>query len=218
MSYLAEMSGTFGIVFVGTGSVVVNNYTDGLVTHAGISISFGVIVMAMIYLFGKASGAHFNPAVTLSLWMARKFERQQVLPYLLSQLLGAFLGSLLLRLLFPAATSLGETLPADDQVLLAFGLEFFMTFLLMLLVMLLVKNIITIPYAGGVSIGLLIFLEAFFGGPYSGASMNPARSIAPAIVSGHTSSLWVYILAPVLGALLATLLFKTGKNNTQADT
>jgi MIP family channel proteins len=212
--YLAEMAGTFGIVFIGTGSIVLNDFTDGGITHPGVSAAFGLIVMAMIYLFGKISGSHFNPAVTLSLWLARKFERHQVLPYLVSQLLGAFLGSLLLRLLFPAALSLGETLPANDAVLGAFLLEFLMTFLLMFLVMLLVLDVIKKPNASGALIGSLIFLEALFGGPFSGASMNPARSIAPALVSGHIQHLWVYIAAPILGAFFAIALVMGTKENT----
>ncbi|MBU3714537.1 MAG: aquaporin [Ferruginibacter sp.] len=205
--YVAEIVGTFALVFCGTGAIIINQQTNGAITHIGIAITFGLIVMAMIYTLGNISGAHLNPAVTIAFTLAGKFEIKQVLPYIVSQLIGAFLASIVLKYLFPSNELLGSTLPSGSP-LQSFILEIILTFFLMLVII----NVATgskeqVMFAGLV-IGSTVTLEAMFAGPICGASMNPARSLAPAIVSGHTAHLWIYILATTLGAALAIPTWK----------
>jgi aquaporin Z len=204
LSYLAETMGTALLVFVGTGAIALDEST-GAVTHLGISLAFGLIVTLMILVFGKASGAHLNPAVSVALWLAGKLELRKLPGYLMAQLLGALAASSAVRLLFPTSEALGSTLPSGS-VWTSFLLELGMTFALMFLIISLVTGLKRLrPFAAPL-IGGVVFLEAFFGGPISGASMNPARSIGPALVSGHIEHLWVYIAAPLLGAAFAILL------------
>lgn len=202
--YLAELIGTFGLVFCGTGAIIVNQEYSSALGHAGVAIAWGLAVTVMIYCFGSISGAHLNPAVTLSLWMGKIFSFKDVIPYISGQLLGAITASALLKFLFPYNETLGSTLPSGS-VWQSFIFEFLMTFFLMLTIFkVAIENETTKPLAG-IIIGLVILLEAMFGGPVSGASMNPARSIGPAIISGHMQHLWIYITAPIPGALAATL-------------
>jgi aquaporin NIP len=196
---VAEALGTFGLVFCGTGACVVDQQTGGALGVAGIAIVFGLIVTAMIHVFGPFSGAHLNPAVTLALFFGRYVRGSSVLSYIAAQCTGALGASLLVRVLFPTNELLGTTLPSGKPWV-SFSLETLLTFILML--------VILAPYLRARSvhsafIGGTVLLEAFFAGPISGASMNPARSLAPALVSGHLEHLWIYIAAPVLGALLA---------------
>lgn len=200
--YLLEGIGTFALVFCGTGAIVINELTHGVVTHLGIAISFGAIVMAMIYAIGEKSGAHINPAVTIAFAVGKKFPVKEVGPYVLSQLLGACAASFLLKGLFPSSALLGATLPCGTAVQ-AFVLEGILTFILMLVILQAGNNSKERGAFAGVVIGSVVLLEALFAGPISGASMNPARSLAPALVSGHLSQLWIYLLAPVAGALAA---------------
>lgn len=205
--YLAEILGTFAIVFCGTGAIIINQETAGAITHVGVAITFGLIVMCMIYALGNISGAHFNPAVTLAFALFNKFKWKQVLPYVMSQTLGAFAASTLLRLLFPANKLLGATLPSGvwSQT---FILEFILTFLLMLVILHVANGSKEQGMFAGLAIGATVLLEAMFAGPICGASMNPVRSLAPAIVSGHTQYLWVYLTATVFGALSAVPIWK----------
>jgi aquaporin Z len=205
--YLAEILGTFAIVFCGTGAIIINQETAGAITHVGVAITFGLIVMCMIYALGNISGAHFNPAVTLAFALFNKFKWKQVLPYVMSQTLGAFAASTLLRLLFPANKLLGATLPSGvwSQT---FILEFILTFLLMLVILHVANGSKEQGMFAGLAIGATVLLEAMFAGPICGASMNPVRSLAPAIVSGHTQYLWVYLTATVFGALSAVPVWK----------
>lgn len=195
----AELLGTFALVFAGTGAIVINDVSTGTVSHVGIALTFGLIVLAMIYAVGDVSGAHLNPAVTLGFFVARRFEGRWVMPYIASQCVGALFASLVLRLLFPAHATLGATLPAGDAVQ-SFVLEAILTFILMFVIL----SVSTGPkekgIMAGIAVGSVIALEALFAGPISGASMNPARSLAPAMVSLRLESLWVYLTAPVLGA------------------
>ena len=200
----AEFLGAFALVFAGTGAIVINEVTHGAVTHVGIALTFGLIVLAMIYTVGDISGAHLNPAVTLGFWVARRFEARQVLPYLASQCAGALLASGVLRLLFPANATLGATLPADTA-LQSFVLEIILTALLMFVILNVSTGANEKGTTAGIAVGSVIALEALFAGPICGASMNPARSLAPALVSGHLEHLWIYLAAPVLGALLAVM-------------
>jgi aquaporin Z len=205
--YLAEILGTFAMVFCGTGAIIINQQTNGAVTHVGVSITFGLIVMAMIYTLGNISGAHFNPAVTIAFTLAKKFEIKQVAPYIISQLVGAFLASFVLKYLFPTNEFLGATLPSGTA-LQSFILEFILTFFLMLVIINVATGSKEQGMFAGLAIGSTVLLEAMFAGPICGASMNPARSLAPAIVSRHTEHLWVYLTATILGAALAIPTWK----------
>jgi len=195
----AELFGTFALVFAGTGAIVINDVSSGAVSHVGVALTFGLVVLAMIYTLGDVSGCHLNPAVTLGFFAARRFEGRWVAPYVASQVLGAVLASLTLRLMFPAHATLGATLPAGGP-LQSFALEFILTLILMVVIL----SVSTGPkekgVLAGVAVGSVIALEALFAGPISGASMNPARSLAPALVSLRFDSLWVYLIAPTLGA------------------
>jgi len=204
---ISEMLGTFALVFCGTGAIVIDKETGGGVSHIGIAITFGLIVMAMIYALGDISGAHLNPAVSIAFTLAGRLPVSALAYYIASQVVGAFLASLTLKLLFPVNELLGTTLPAGTAWQ-SFVLEFILTYFLMLVII----NVSTGPKEqglfAGIAVGSVILLEAMFAGPICGASMNPARSLAPAIVSGHTESLWVYLTAPVAGAALSIPTWK----------
>ena len=199
---LAECFGTFCLVFAGTGAIVINDISGGTVSHVGIALTFGLVVLAMIYAVGDISGAHLNPAVTLGFFAARRFEGRQVLPYIASQLAGAFAASGLLRLLFPTHATLGATLPAGSDWQ-SFILEFVLTAILMFVILSVSTGAKERGITAGLVIGAVIALEAMFAGPICGASMNPARSLAPAVMSSHWSRLWLYLVAPPLGAFVA---------------
>ncbi|MCD6019531.1 MAG: family channel protein [Bacteroidetes bacterium] len=202
--YLAEIIGTFALVFCGTGAIIINQETGGVITHTGIAATFGLIVAAMIYTLGDISGAHFNPAVTFAFWIAKTFPSKEVLPYIVSQIVGAFAASSTLHFLFPANQLLGATLPAGSDMQ-SFVLEAILTFILMFTILHVAKGSKEQGMFAGLAIGSVVLLEAMFAGPVCGASMNPARSLAPAIVSGHPEHLWIYMAAPVIGALFAVL-------------
>jgi aquaporin Z len=205
--YIAEALGTFALVFCGTGAVVVNEVTGGTITHVGIAITFGLVVMAMIYTFGDKSGAHLNPAVTLAFALYNVFPPREILPYIGSQLTGAFAASLLLKFLFPTSLYLGATQPSGSN-LQSLVLEVILTFLLMLTILNVAESGKEKGLFAGIAIGSVVLLEALFAGPICGASMNPARSLAPAFVSGHVQSVWLYVIAPVTGAALAVVVHK----------
>lgn len=198
----AEFIGTFALVFAGTGAIVINQVAGGVITHPGIAITFGLIVLAMIYTFGDVSGAHLNPAVTTGFAIARRFPWREVPGYVIAQLLGALVASGVLWFLFPTNPTLGATLPAGSPGQ-SFVLEVILTFLLMLVILSVSTGAKEKGITAGIAVGSVIALEAMFAGPISGASMNPARSFAPALVSGHLEHLWVYLIAPVLGAAVA---------------
>jgi aquaporin Z len=202
--FAAEFFGTFALVFAGTGAIVINEVTHGGVSHVGIALTFGLVVLANIYALGEVSGAHFNPAVTLAFYAARRFPGQAVGPYLLSQVCGAFLASGLLRLLFPENAGLGATRPAGPEWQ-SFVLELILTWLLMFVILGVSTGAKEKGLMAGIAVGGVIAMEALFAGPITGASMNPARSLAPAVVSGQWQSLWLYLVAPVTGALLAVV-------------
>lgn len=203
---LSEFLGTFALVFCGTGAIVINSVSNGAVSHVGVAITFGLVVTAMIYAFGKVSGAHINPAVTLAFWLNKSFDQSLVLPYVLSQLSGAVAASVVLRLLFPEAITLGETLPSGSN-LQSFILEMILSFILMLVIFQTAAGSKETALAGLI-IGFVVLFEAMFAGPICGASMNPARSLGPAIVSGNIQSLWVYLIATTMGMSLAVPIYR----------
>ena len=203
---LAELLGTFTLVFAGTGAIVINSASQGIITHAGIALVFGFVVLAMIHTFGDVSGAHFNPAVTLAFAVAGRLAWRQAPGYLAAQAAGALAASSLLHFLFPQdSTFLGGTLPAGGEMQ-SFVLEAVLTGILMLTILSVSTGAKEKGVTAGIAIGAVIALEALFAGPVSGASMNPFRSLAPALVSGHLDHFWIYLLAPLLGALLAVPL------------
>ena len=199
---LGEFVGTFALVFAGTGAIIINGASNGAITHAGIAMTFGLIVLAMIYTLGDVSGAHLNPAVTVAFAAARRFSWGEVPGYLAAQCGGALTASGILRVLFPSDATLGATLPAGTAIQ-SFILEVILTALLMFVILSVSTGAKEKGITAGIAIGAIIALEAMFAGPISGASMNPARSLAPAIVGGNLQHLWLYLTAPVLGALIA---------------
>jgi aquaporin Z len=200
----AEFIGTFALVFAGTGAIIINETSGGAITHVGISLTFGLIVLAMIYTIGDISGAHMNPAVSFGFFSARRFPLRDVIPYILSQCAGALAASVLLRFLFPQNATLGATQPAGSATQ-SFVLEVILTAILMFVILSVSTGAAEKGITAGIAVGSVIALEAMFAGPISGASMNPARSLAPAVVSQHLSSLWIYLTAPTIGALLAVI-------------
>lgn len=200
--YAAEAIGTFCLLFAGTGAIVVNDVSNQAITHVGISLTFGLVVMAMIYAIGDVSGCHINPAVTIAFWVAGRFEGKQVVPYIVSQCVGAFAASGLLRVMFLEHPNLGATLPEGDWWQ-SFIFEVVLTFMLMYVILNVSIGAKEKGIMAGAAIGGVVAFEAMFAGPICGASMNPARSLSPAIVSGELSYLWIYLTAPTIGALLA---------------
>ena len=214
--FISEIIGTFSLVFCGTGAMVINDFTGGTVTHVGVAITFGLIVMGMIYAFGDISGAHMNPAVTIGFAYAKKFPWKEVPAYVLAQLIGAFLASGILLYLFPESQTLGATMPGLSA-LKVFILEIILSFFLMVVIINVSTGSKEIGVVAGIAIGSVVLLEAMFAGPITGASMNPARSIAPAVVSGNIADLWIYIFAPIIGCLLAVVSCKLVKDEQCCD-
>ncbi len=196
----AEALGTFALVFAGTGAIVIDQVTGGAITHPGVALTFGLIVLAMIYTVGDVSGAHLNPAVTTAFAVGGRFGWREVPVYIAAQVAGAFAASGVLRFLFPSNEALGSTLPAGSATQ-SFVLEVILTFFLMFVILSVSTGAKEKGITAGIAIGSVIALEAMFAGPICGASMNPARSLAPAVVSGHLEDLWIYLAGPVLGAL-----------------
>lgn len=213
--YLSEFIGTFGLVFAGTGAIVVNNFSDGAITHPGIALTFGLIVMAVIYSIGDISGAHINPAVTVGFFFAKRIPLKDTLYYITFQTSGAVLASLFLRTVFPADENLGMTIPSVSAIH-AFIFELLLTFFLMFVIIHVATGAKEKGVMAGVAIGATVCLEAMFAGPVTGASMNPARSLAPAIVTGNFDNIWIYIAGPVTGALLGVFVSRYLKNDHPA--
>jgi aquaporin Z len=206
--FLAELIGTFCLVFAGTGAVVVDQATGGRVTSLGIGLVFGLIVLAMIYAIGRVSGAHMNPAVTVGFCAAGRHKASEIAPYVAAQLLGAVAASATLKLMFLGqATTLGLTLPSGS-VAQSFMMELILSFILMFVIMGVATDDRAEGAMAGIAIGAVIALEAVFGGPISGASMNPARSFAPALLTGNFSRHWIYWAAPMLGAAIGARAYQ----------
>ena len=203
---VAEFIGTFGLLFAGAGAVMINEISGGAITNVGIGLVFGLVVAAMIVSLGHISGAHINPAVTLGFALARHFPWKMTPLYWGSQLLGATAACLVLRGLFGNVADMGATLPgAEVWVVAAF--EALLTFFLMFVIMAMATDVRAVGTAAALAIGATVGLEAIFGGPISGASMNPARSFGPALVSGNWTAHWAYWVGPVVGAAVAAFTY-----------
>lgn len=200
--YVAEAIDTFALVFAGTTAIVVDSLTGGAVTHVGVALTFGLVVMTMIYAVGDVSGAHINPAVTLGFWAAGRLRVPDLPPYVTSQCAGALAASLTVRLLFPESLGLGVTIPTGG-VLQSFVLEMLLTALLMLLILGVSTGAKEKGLMAGIAVGGTVALGALLGGPVSGASMNPARSLGPALAGGALEHTWIYLTAPFAGSILA---------------
>jgi len=203
---LAELIGTFALVFAGCGAIMVDAKTHAL-GHVGVAISFGLVIMVMIYAVGHISGAHFNPAVTFAFALTRHFPWRRAAVYWPAQLAGALAAALVLRGSLGNVAHVGATLPSgsDGQ---AFLWESVLTFFLMFVIMAVATDTRAVGEAAAIAIGGTVALDALVGGPISGASMNPARSLGPAVVSGDLHALWIYLTAPFLGAGLGALAYQ----------
>jgi MIP family channel proteins len=202
---IAELIGTFALVFAGCGAIMVDEKTSAL-GHVGVAITFGLVIMAMIYAVGHVSGAHLNPAVTFSFAVSRHFPRRQVPLYWGAQLAGALIAATVLRGSLGNIANVGATFPSgsDGQ---AFLWEAVMSFFLMFVIMAVATDTRATGEAAAIAIGGTVGLDAMFGGPITGASMNPARSLGPGIVTGDLHAIWIYLLAPMVGAALAALVY-----------
>lgn len=202
----AECIGTYALVTAGCGAIMVNAQT-GALGHMGISLTFGLIILVMIASIGHISGAHFNPAVTIAFAVTRHFPWSKVLVYVPAQIIGAFLGSLTTRLLIGDIANLGATLPAGSPWQ-SFGLEVLLTAVLMFVIISVATDTRAVGSPAAVAIGFTVALDALWGGPISGASMNPARSLGPALAAGIWSNQWVYWVAPIVGACIGAMLYQ----------
>lgn len=203
---IAEFIGTYFLIFAGTGSIMIDDMTNRI-THVGVALTFGLVIMALIYTFGHISGAHFNPAVTIGFWMRGDVSLRECFCYVGTQLVAAVAASFTLFLLFGNVAHLGTTLPISTAAQ-SFIVELILTFVLMIVILGSAVHGKAIKSFAGVSIGATVGLMAMFAGPVSGASMNPARSLGPALVSGATDHLWLYMAAPVCGAIAASIVYK----------
>jgi MIP family channel proteins len=207
--YLAEGIGTFSLVFAGCGAIMIDTLSHGQITHVGVGLVFGLIILVMIYALGHISGAHFNPAVTLGFVLVRHFPLTRLCGYWLAQCSGAILAALCLRLFLGPVAHLGATVPlGSGGAWQSFGLEVLLTFLLMFVIMAMATDTRAVGQAAALAIGSTVALEALFAGPICGASMNPARSLGPALVSWTWTDQWVYLLAPLLGAALGAWVYR----------
>jgi MIP family channel proteins len=212
----AEFVGTFALVFAGCGAVMVDAKT-GALGHVGVAISFGLVIMAMIYAVGHISGAHLNPAVSLAFALSRHFPWPRVLGYWGAQLLGALTAAAILRGSLGNVAHVGATFPSGSQGQ-SFLWEFVLTFFLMFVIMAVATDTRAVGEAAAIAIGGTVGFDAMFGGPISGASMNPARSTGPALVSGDLHALWLYILAPIAGAAVGGLTYQFVRSESSSAT
>ncbi len=214
---VAELVGTFAMVFCGTGAIVIDQETGGAVTHMGVAIAFGLIILAMIYALGDVSGAHMNPAVSIAFMFSGRLEKSATLIYIASQIAGALLASITLKFLFPHNQNLGATMPSGTYMQ-SFILETILTFFLMFVILNVSTGAKEKGITAGIAVASVVGLEAMFAGPICGASMNPARSLAPALISGNIEIIkcqWIYVLAPILGASLALAAYNFIKPNVK---
>lgn len=213
-SAAAELIGTFALVFAGGGAIMIDEQT-GQLGHVGIALAFGLVIMAGVYAVGHISGAHFNPGVTFAFALTRRFPWRSAAAYWAAQLTGAAAAAAALRASLGATADLGTTQPAGSLAQ-AFSWELVLTFLLMFVIMSVATDARAVGEAAAIAIGGTVALGALVGGPVSGASMNPARSLGPALVSGNLHALWLYVAAPLAGATLGALAYELVRGETPA--
>lgn len=211
----AEFIGTFALVTAGCGAIITDKLT-GALTHVGVAIVFGLVIMVMIAATGHISGAHFNPSVTLAFAMSRHFPWRHVPVYIVSQLLGAISGALSLFWLFGSVADLGATVPSGTYWQ-SFGIEVLMTAALMFVIVAVATDTRAVGELAAIAIGATVALDAMWGGPISGASMNPARSLGPALIAGVWRDQWVYVAAPVLGAAIGAFAYQAIRSPAQPN-
>ncbi|CAN5747121.1 aquaporin [soil metagenome] len=203
---IAEAIGTFFLVLIGPGAAMVNAHSGGVIGHAGVALAFAFVVLAMIYTIGHVSGAHINPAVTIAFWSSRRFPGREVLPYVAAQCTGAVLASLVLRWILGPVGRLGATVPAIPLER-AFVVEFLLSFVLMFVIMAVATDERVANGFAGLAVGLTVGFDAMMGGPLTGASMNPARSLGPAVAGGIWTAHWIYWLAPITAMIVAAKIY-----------
>jgi len=208
---LSEFLATFSLIFFGCGAMVVNQLYDGIIGHIGTNLVFGLIIMVMIYSVGDISGAHMNPAVTFAFYIDHQLDLKTTFYYIVSQLIGSLSASLVLKLLFPKALLLGNTIPTGSY-LQVFVLEFIVSFLLFLLIVNVSEGPKETGMMAGIAVGSYIMVSGLFAGPVGGNSLNPARTLGPAIVTLRFDGLYLYLIAPVLGTTLASKVSKVFRN------
>jgi aquaporin NIP len=202
----AEALGTFTLVFAGCGAIMVDAKTHQL-GHLGVALAFGLVIMTLIYAVGHVSGAHFNGAVTFAFALTRHFPWRRAGGYWAAQLVGAIAAAALLRASLGNVANVGATMPSGSQAQ-SFLWELLLTAFLMFVILAVATDTRAIGEAAAIAVGGTIALDALVGGPISGASMNPMRSTGPALVSGNLHALWIYIVAPVVGASLGALAYQ----------
>ena len=203
---VAEGIGTFFLVLIGPGAVMVNAYSGGAIGHAGVALAFAFVVTAIVYALGHLSGAHINPAVTIGFWSGRRFPGREVGPYVVAQLLGAIGASAFLRGVLGPVGHVGATLPSLPLGA-AFAVEWLLSFVLMFVIMAVATDERATNGFAGVAVGLTVGFCALTGGPLTGASMNPARSFGPALVGGIWTAHWIYWVAPITAMVAAARLY-----------
>ncbi|CAI8618715.1 unnamed protein product [Vicia faba] len=204
---VAEVVGTYFLIFAGCASVAVNKNNDNVVTLPGISIVWGLAVMVLVYSLGHISGAHFNPAVTIAFATTRRFPLKQVPTYIAAQVFGSTLASGTLRLLFSGKHDQFVGTLAAGSNLQAFVMEFIITFYLMFIISGVATDNRAIGELAGIAVGSTVLLNVLFAGPITGASMNPARSIGPAFVHNEYRGIWIYMVSPILGAVCGAWVY-----------
>ncbi len=210
----AEAIGVFALVFAGCGAIVTEAEHPGSLGVVGIALVFGLVVMAMVYATGHLSGAHLNPAVTIAFVLSRHFPGREALAYIAAQLLGALAAAALLAAIWPSQpAALGTTMPTVGTGS-AFAYEAVLTAFLMFVIMAVATDTRAVGAGAAIAIGGTVGLDALFGGPITGASMNPARSLGPALVTGNLQDLWLYLAAPVLGAAIGALAYQAIRGET----
>ena len=196
------------MIFIGTGSIMIDSIHNEI-GNIGIGLSFGLSVMSVVYAVGSVSGAHINPAISIAFWLDKKLMTKDLIPYIFFQIAGGILASTLLFFLLPESKTMGETLVKCDDSKLVFIVEFINTYILMFVILQVSDKSRNLDRFSGIAIGGVVAFAAIFFGPISGASMNPARSIAPAILINDFSYLWIYIISPILGAIFSVFVYKT---------
>ncbi|MBS1611641.1 MAG: aquaporin [Bacteroidetes bacterium] len=209
--YLSEFLATFILLFTGTGSVIVHQTMGETLGLPGIAAVWGLVIIALIYAFGDISGAHLNPAVTVAFAVDKRFEWKEVPFFIMAQFAGAVAASLTLHFLFPASDTLGITKPAGSDMQ-SFILEVIMTFIIMMIILRVSVGAKEKGITAGIAIGATVWLLVLFGGPVSGCSLNPTRSLAPALVTGHFEGLWIYLTAPFIGMISAVFAHRVLHN------